>query len=143
MFMNKPAKRGTHLTWHQDVFRDLDGNPTVTIWMAMDRATTENGCVKIIPGSHRSLLDPESRKAFLPDEKVEPYLKQSGFLTLEAGAGEGFLLHNWMIHGSEINKTDHPRRAFSVCFMDAATKSDKGQEFSIIFGEGALEPDLP
>jgi ectoine hydroxylase-related dioxygenase (phytanoyl-CoA dioxygenase family) len=42
-------------------------------------------------------------------------------LTLEAG--EVVLMHNWTIHGSGVNVTDSPRRAFSVCLMDAATMS--------------------
>ena len=55
MVMNKPAEQGTVLPWHQDggdVWA-LDRDPLVTTWVALDRATTANGCVEIIPGSHR------------------------------------------------------------------------------------------
>ena len=57
---------------------------------------------------------------------------------LELKAGEGVLLHNWMLHSSEVNSTDMPRRAFSVCYMDARTVSSRGHAFPVIFGEGAL-----
>ncbi len=35
MFMNKPAKEGTHLQWHQDRWSYLDRDPLVTIWTAI------------------------------------------------------------------------------------------------------------
>lgn len=55
MVMNKPASQGTQLPWHQDggdVWA-LDRDPLITIWMALDDATAANGCVEVLPGSHR------------------------------------------------------------------------------------------
>ena len=57
---------------------------------------------------------------------------------LEMRAGEGVLLHNWMLHSSEVNSTDAPRRAFSVCYLDGDTVSNSGTQFPKVFGEGAL-----
>ena len=55
MFMNKPANQGTILPWHQDVGVGwgLDHNPITTVWMALDDATVENGCMQIVPGIHK------------------------------------------------------------------------------------------
>ena len=36
--------------------------------------------------------------------------------------GEVVVLHNWCLHRSETNFTDSPRRGFSVCYIDSATK---------------------
>lgn len=58
---------------------------------------------------------------------------------LELKPGEVALLHNWLLHCSDVNKTDISRRAFSVCYMDANTKHEKGSEkYTAIFGPGAL-----
>jgi hypothetical protein len=47
-----------------------------------------------------------------------------------------------VVHGSDRNNTDISRRAFSVCYMDAATQVTKtGQKFPVIFGDGALVPE--
>jgi ectoine hydroxylase-related dioxygenase (phytanoyl-CoA dioxygenase family) len=56
MVMNKPAHQGTVLPWHQDggTVWELDRDPLVTIWIALDAATTENGCLEVVPGSHRT-----------------------------------------------------------------------------------------
>ena len=43
-------------------------------------------------------------------------------LYLELEMGEVVLLHNWTLHRSEVNTTNRPRRGFSVCYIDAATR---------------------
>jgi phytanoyl-CoA hydroxylase len=141
MFMNKPARHGSFLGWHQDRWTDLDRDPEITIWIALDPATVANGCVQVIPGSHRTLLNPEDSSGFLRPDQVEAQLAQNQPVFLELAAGEAVLLHNWLLHASEINHTDIPRRAFSICYMDAATHSKRGERFSLIFGEGALQPE--
>lgn len=143
MFMNKPAGKGTHLPWHQDRFNILDTNPIATVWTALDRVTVENGCVGVVPGTHRSTFEQNDSTAFafLTDEQATTVLAETEPEYLELEAGEAALLHNWLLHGSNVNTTDRPRRGFSVCYMDAATRSESGTTFSTIFGEGALSPE--
>jgi phytanoyl-CoA hydroxylase len=140
MFMNKPARHGSFLAWHQDRWTDLDRDPQITIWIALDPATIANGCVQIIPGSHHALLNPEDGSGFLRKDQINALLAEHQPVFLELAAGEAVLLHNWLLHASEVNQTDIPRRAFSICYMDAATKSKRGETFSLIFGPGALQP---
>jgi hypothetical protein len=141
MFMNKPADRGTPLPWHQDVGIGwgLDANPTVTVWTALDGATVENGCMQIVPGSHRLGILNEGH--FLSEADQETYAREDRCMYLEAEAGEAILLHNWLLHRSGVNRTGGPRRAFSVAFMDAATRNAKtGATYPVIFGKNALNP---
>lgn len=141
MFMNKPAGKGHHLQWHQDRWTDLDRDPLITIWTALDPATVQNGCVKIVPGSHRwGLINPENPSGFLNPGQIEERAEKAEQTYLEVKAGEAVVLHNWLLHSSDVNHTSIPRRAFSVCYMDAATQSKRGHTFSLIFGPGALEP---
>ena len=141
MFMNKPAGRGTVLPWHQDRWRDLDRDPEVTIWTALDPATRENGCVKVIPGSHKRLLNPDHPSGFLTEELAAEHC-QSNIMHLELAPGEVVLLHNWLLHASDRNQSDGSRRAFSVCYMDAATHHTDGRPiaYPVVFGDGALSP---
>lgn len=141
MFMNKPARHGSFLAWHQDRWTDLDRDPQITVWIALDPATVANGCVQIIPGSHHTLLNPDDPSGFLRQDQVDRLLAENQPVFLELEAGEAVLLHNWLLHASEVNHTDIPRRAFSICYMDANTKSQRGATFSLIFGEGALKPE--
>lgn len=144
MFMNKPALRGTVLPYHQDGGDQwgLDRNPLITVWTALDDATIENGCVQIVPKSHKlgllsewgHTITPEQEKELAPDEAS---------LFLEAKAGEVILLHNWLLHRSGINTIERPRRAFSVCYMEGATlsKNNPNRKFPLVFGEGAMRPE--
>jgi len=114
----------------------------ITVWTALDPATRANGCVQIIPGSHKfGLLNPEHTSGFLSEENIEEYAPDSAVEYLEMEAGEAVLLHNWLLHRSDTNSTDIPRRAFSVCYMDARTSTSSGEQFTTIFGPDALTPD--
>jgi phytanoyl-CoA hydroxylase len=142
MFMNKPAQRGTFLPWHQDRWAFLDRDPLITIWTALDPATVANGCVQVISGSHKyGLINPEHGSGFLDGDQSTTYCPADRVTHLELEPGQAVLLHNWLLHSSDINKTEISRRAFSVCYMDARTRHTKGREsYSLIFGEGALQP---
>ncbi|MBX3010108.1 MAG: phytanoyl-CoA dioxygenase family protein [Caldilineaceae bacterium] len=138
MFMNKPAREGTVLVWHQDRWNYLDRDPLITVWTALDPATKANGCVEIIPGAHHHLINPSHGSGFLTDEQAAALVQKNKPVYLELAAGEAVLLHNYLPHGSGVNATDIARRAFSVCYMDATTKTTSNEEYSLIFGEGAL-----
>lgn len=135
MFMNKPARRGTYLPWHQDRWSFLDRDPLITIWTAFDPATVANGCVQIIPGSHKKgLINPQDQSGFLGEEHIEQHCPKDQITFLELEAGEVVLLHNWLLHSSEVNNTDTPRRAFSTCYMDAGTqRSGRAADCSLVF----------
>ncbi len=139
MFMNKPARKGTFLPWHQDRWSHLDRDPLVTTWTALDPSTIANGCVQVIPGSHKlGLINPSHGSGFLSKEQAADLCARMPIEHLELEAGEVVLLHNWLVHGSDVNRTDIPRRAFSVCYMDARTRASNGETFSVVFGDGAL-----
>ena len=143
MVMNKPAGQGTVLPWHQDggdVWA-LDRDPLVTVWVALDPATRANGCMEVVPGTHRlgllslygSTVEEEHVKVHCPAERVQP---------LEVEAGHAVLLHNWLIHRSGVNPTSVPRRALTVCYMDGRTQSIlTGNHFPLV--AGSLPAEYP
>lgn len=142
MFMNKPAHKGTKLPWHQDRWTSLDRDPLATLWLALDPATKANGCVEVIPGSHKfGVINPSHSSGFLTDELARHFCPQGQVQYLELKAGECVLLHNWLLHSSDVNRSDIPRRGFSVNYLDARTVSRSGEKFPVIFGPGALTPE--
>jgi hypothetical protein len=137
MFMNKPAEAGTRLTWHQDRWAWLDRDPLVTLYMALDAATEDNGCVRLISGSHLSLVNPWDDSGFLEESHYRRHCPPEQEVALELEAGEVVLMHNWLIHRSGVNHSEAARRAFSVCYMDARTVDFLGADHPIVFdGEG-------
>lgn len=138
MFMNKPARAGTLLPWHQDRWTNLDRDPLLTVWTALDPATKANGCVEVIPGSHKGgLVNPSHPSAFLTPEQAAEFAPDGAGIFLELAPGEAALIHNWLLHRSDTNDTDTSRRAFSVCYMDARTVASNGETFTPVFA-GAM-----
>lgn len=139
-FAKPPETGGTALPWHQDRWSDLTADPLVTVWTAIDDATVANGAVRVVPGSHRELLNPAHPSGWLSEAQAEELEAEIAAGTkravhLEVEAGESVLLHNWLLHCSGRNSTPSPRRAFSVTYMPASTKkvSDPSHEFPVAF----------
>ena len=123
VLMTKKANGGTILPWHQDggKFWGLDRDPDLQIWTALDDAPEDAGCVEVYPQSHaRGLVTPLG--GVVPANHVEAREPERTKIALPAKAGEVLLLHNYLWHRSGINTTAAPRRAFTVCYMSAATK---------------------
>lgn len=145
MFMNKPINRGTELPWHQDRWQQFNQDPVMTVWTALDPATKENGCVKVLKGSHlENVINPNHPSGFLTPEQIDIYVKKykGNLIYLELEAGETVLLHNYTLHSSSINRSKTSRRAFSVCYMRSDTLAESKEPFSKVFGKGALNPNL-
>ncbi len=140
MFMNKPASAGTLLPWHQDRWNNLDRDPLITTWTALDPATIENGCVEVVVGSHKwGLLNPDHPSGFVTPEQGEKARIENGTQFLEMAPGEVVLMHNWLLHRSDKNHSAQSRRAFSVCYMDGHTVASSGEGFTPIFSASEAE----
>ena len=101
----------------------MDTDPLATVWTALDDATVEKGCVKVIPGSHRfGVINPSHPAAHLTAEQAKEWCKPEKAVHIELKEGEAVLLHNWTLHASGVNSTRAPRRAFSVNYMLASTR---------------------
>jgi phytanoyl-CoA hydroxylase len=123
VLFSKAASGGTVLPWHQDGgrFWGLDRDPVLQIWTALDDAPAEAGCVEVLPGSHLGgLATPLG--GLVPAPIVSARDAEPSVVALPARAGEAILIHNHLWHRSGVNATGAPRRAFTVCYMDAATR---------------------
>jgi len=123
LVFGKAKNGGTLLPWHQDggSFWGLDRDPELQIWTALDDAPLDAGCVEVVDGSHRAgLATPLG--GMVPQALVEARGAEALAMPLPARAGEAILVHNYLWHRSRTNRTDRPRRAFTVCYMSAETR---------------------
>jgi ectoine hydroxylase-related dioxygenase (phytanoyl-CoA dioxygenase family) len=131
MFMNKAAGKGTWLPWHQDRWNFLDQDPLLTVWIPLDEATLENGCVQIIRRSHRKgLINPEHSSGFLTEVQAIEHAPAEDVVPILVKPGDLVVLHNHLLHASDKNRTSSPRRALSVCYMNGYTKNIAEPEIS-------------
>ena len=123
VLFNKSPHGGTVLPWHQDggSYWGLDRSPTLQIWTALDDAPEASGCLEVIPGSHEGgLATPLG--GVIPDHVLATRDLERDKVRIPARAGEVVLIHNHLWHGSGVNRTAHPRRGVTVCYMTAETR---------------------
>ncbi len=121
--MTKPEGGGTPLPWHQDGgrFWGIDREPSLQVWTALDDAPADGGCLEVLPGSHHAgLATPLG--GVVPEAMVQAADADERAVLLPAQAGEVIILHNHLWHRSARSRTGLIRRAFSVCYMDGATR---------------------
>jgi len=121
VLMMKPAKVGSKMPWHQDSnYWPIRPTDLCSVWTALDEATIENGCMRVVPGSHKFDLIPSKQTGtpFLMDEQVDV----SKAVDVPLKPGSSLVFHSKLLHGSEPNRSDKPRRAFITSFMSAKSK---------------------
>ena len=106
---------GVAKPWHQDAayWREYASNQ-ITVWIAIDDASEENGCVWAIPGSHKLGLIPHVKKELqVEDSQID--LRQAAPVPVPAG---GLLIfHSLVLHMSQKNESDKTRWAI-ICDYD-------------------------
>lgn len=123
VLMNKPSEGGTNLPFHQDGggLWGLDKDPELQIWTALDDAGENGGCLEVVDGSHKwGLAGPLG--GVIRDHVVAEKRGEELVHKIPARAGEAILIHNYLWHRSGRSDSGHPRRAISVCYMDASTR---------------------
>lgn len=130
----KPAEHGGVVAWHQDYSYWTRTQPMahLTCWIGLDDATSSNGCLQYIPGSHQWNLLPitglagnmDAIEEVLSPEQWEQFQHP---VAIELKAGEASFHHPLMVHGSYENSTTSPRRAtvINVVRDGVASASDE------------------
>jgi len=122
MLINKPPNVDGRHPLHQDLlyfpFRPADR--IVATWTALERVTVENGCLVVVPGTHRGELLPHENPpdiewlnaAYFGAKGVDELLPRRVHLEMEPG--DTVFFHPLLLHGSGRNRTRGFRRAISA-----------------------------
>jgi len=119
----KAARTGSETPWHQDggLFWGLDRPPCLQIWTGLDDADATSGCLQVVPGSHHDgLASPQGGR--VPEALVAGRDAVGRAVWVPAQAGDVVLLHNMTWHQSGPNRSDRPRRAFTVSLLHRETR---------------------
>lgn len=122
-FFAKPAHTGRKTPWHQDgEYWPIRPLATCSVWIAVDDANVDNGCLKFLPGSHRhralaSHHHNDASNLALPLELDAQHVDESRAEPLILEAGQMSLHDIFLMHGSEANDSDQPRRGMTLRFM--------------------------
>jgi len=132
MYIFKQPGIGGEVRWHQDASYLISGPPGVTgIWIAIEDATRDNGCLWMQPGQHHSPLreiyevDRETRKGTLNRLDDTPWTAGEAE-ALEVPAGSAVFFNDHMPHYSSQNHSALSRHAFTLHVSESgAGWSDK------------------
>jgi hypothetical protein len=124
---NKPAKVGTEITPHQEIaFIPLDPPEMVHVWIAIDRATDENGAIDYWLGTHKyGLLPHRERARFGGQLTLEARLIESFNAPQERAllpAGGAAIHHGLLIHASQPNRTGSDRCGLVIAYRGSQTQ---------------------
>ena len=118
-----------YASWHQDSFYSgLHLTPSTTAWIALTPSHQGNGCMRVIPGSHRlgaveheTVTDPNllNRRG----ERIKIDVDESEAVDVVLKPGEISLHESTLVHGSTPNMSDEPRIGFIVRFVTSRMRN--------------------
>jgi ectoine hydroxylase-related dioxygenase (phytanoyl-CoA dioxygenase family) len=112
--------------WHQDSYYfNFTLQPQVGVWLALSRATLENGCLWVLPGSHREPIHahipdrrPSANRGYL--EIVDQNFDARQPVLMEPG--DVLFFHSFLMHMSMDNVADYRRSAMVYHYGRASTQ---------------------
>lgn len=107
-------------SWHLDTpFWSFTDRRALSIWIALDDATLENGCLFFIPGSHKgtSFENPGIGKNMDSIFTFYPQFKTANTVAAPMKAGSCSFHNGLTIHGAHANMTPGLRRAMTCAYM--------------------------
>jgi ectoine hydroxylase-related dioxygenase (phytanoyl-CoA dioxygenase family) len=119
--------------WHQD-WPYWEGAHKISVWVALDAATPGNGCLRMLPGSHRGAARhdaaaPPKGEGF--NLRVgEDAVDESRAVVVPAAPGDAIFFHDLTLHASFPNRTGRDRWALISTYRSAA-EPDLAYEWAV------------
>jgi non-heme Fe2+,alpha-ketoglutarate-dependent halogenase len=140
-FAKRPHDPG-FVTWHQDsTYWGLSRPDVVTAWVALTQSRAENGCMRVIPGSHAS--DPlPHRDTFAENnlltrgQEIAVEVDEANAVDIVLAPGEFSLHHVRLVHGSKPNTSNIPRVGFAIRYLPTDVRQISGNPDSATLVRG-------
>jgi ectoine hydroxylase-related dioxygenase (phytanoyl-CoA dioxygenase family) len=119
----KPAGEGYETPWHQDGhYWPIRPLANCTVWVALEPSTLENGCLRVIPGSHAARTLHEHLHEDRTDLTLNQRLAAGSFdeasaISIELEPGQMSLHDVYMIHGANANRSQRRRTGVALRYM--------------------------
>jgi chlorinating enzyme len=121
-FPKLPGDRA-YVSWHQDgTYWGLHPPSVTTAWIAFSESTPENGCMRVVPGTHKTPKLPQ-RETYAPDnmlsrgQEIAVEVDEAQAVDLILQPGEMSLHHIGIVHGSGPNSSSRARIGLAVRYI--------------------------
>lgn len=127
----KPAEHGFETPWHQDgQYWPMRPLATCTVWIAIEPSLKTNGCLRVIPGSHKArVLHPhlhEDRSDLVLNQRMaDDTFNEEEAVDLELQPGQMSLHDVYMIHGAKANTSGLRRTGVAIRYMPTTSHFDR------------------
>jgi chlorinating enzyme len=154
-FIAKPRGDGKAVPWHTDgaYWGDrLKPMEVITLWLAVDESTVENGCMRVLPGSHKAAVGmdqyvPVDHQANVFGAEVKQELiDESQAVDLELRVGECHFHDAWTLHSSCPNTSEKRRCGYTMRYMPSYAvylrdhwSDETGHQIYLLRGEDLSE----
>jgi len=145
----------SYVSWHQDnIYIGIDPCELLSFWIALTPAAEENGCMQVLPGTHKlgqlPLNEPD-----LGDHNMLPSGMIADFdystvapVSMPLAPGEASIHHAFTLHGSLPNVSNQRRMGITFMYMPAhvGQKGARRTSAMLVRGEdrwGNFDPELP
>lgn len=130
-FVKEPASPA-FISWHQDLtYWGYDDVSEVTAWVALTAATSANGCMRFVPGSHRELVEHsdtfDEANMLSRGQEVAVEVDEADAVEVLLRPGEMSLHHGHLFHASNPNTSSDRRIGLALRFVAPSMKQMSGQ----------------
>src|SRR5215468_11246101 len=139
-FIKEPRDPG-FVSWHQDAtYWGLSEPEVITAWVAFTPSNRANGCMRVIPGSHRAQLkhvDTFAKDNLLTrGQEIAAEVDESQAVDIVLSPGQFSLHHVLLIHGSDPNPSDDRRIGFAIRYIPTYVRQVAGSHDSAALVRG-------
>ncbi|HVQ40457.1 MAG TPA: phytanoyl-CoA dioxygenase family protein [Pyrinomonadaceae bacterium] len=140
LVLYKPPRDLSYVSWHQDsVYSGWSLTPSTSAWIALTGSRQANGCMRVIPGSHKDgTLDHANVRDDLNlldrGERVRT-VDETRAVDVVLAPGEMSLHQSTLVHGSNPNLSDEPRIGFIVRYVTSRS-TNPGRPLLRVRGQG-------
>lgn len=123
----KPGGTGLETPFHQDGhYWPIRPLATCTVWLALDRSDRENGCLQVVPGSHRDkeliAHDHDDAEDLVLSQRAQANaFDEAAAVALELEPGEMSLHDVYIVHGADANRSPRRRAGVALRYMPATS----------------------
>jgi len=130
LFFKRPMTAG-FVSWHQDgYYWNLDEPRLVSAWIALTDSAPDNGCLRVVPGSHARRMEHRSAPMRADDLlasglEIAVAVDEREARDIVLSPGEMSLHHVLIVHGSRANASPRPRIGFAIRYVAPAVRQER------------------
>ena len=132
LMLTKYPKTNNYVSWHQDgINSKWNEEHSLTVWFALSNSNNQNGCMRVIPGSHKEskqdhVFFNDDKNMLRNSHKITSAIDESKAIDLDLLAGEISIHHDNIVHGSGVNNSLTKRIGFAIRYTNPNYSGSNG-----------------